>query len=115
MRGHSKPNSSASRLYHQFPMPASNGEKAENVAKKVHTLGARRRTRLDTQFAPRQLMVRQSARLQARHVGSDRDGIFVFVRGPVNDSIDHCPKIILRRSLAYGDRQGASVAKVSAR
>src|SRR3984893_13543409 len=28
----------APRLYHQFPMRLSNGEKAKNVAKKVHTL-----------------------------------------------------------------------------
>jgi len=71
-----------------------NGEKAEKVPKKVHTLGARRGARLDTQLAPRQLVVRQSARLQARHMGSDRDGIFVFVRGPVNDSINHWPMVI---------------------
>jgi hypothetical protein len=72
-----------------------NGEKAETVPKKVHTLGARRRARLDAQLTVRQLVVRQSPRLQARHVGSDRDGIFVFVRGPVNDFIDHCPKKII--------------------
>ena len=71
-----------------------NGEKAEKVPKKVHTFGARCRARLDTQLALRHLVVRQSARLQARHVGSGRDGIFVFVRGPVKDSIDHWPMVI---------------------
>jgi hypothetical protein len=35
-----------------------NGEKAEKVPKKVHTLGARCRARLDMQFALRQLVVR---------------------------------------------------------
>jgi hypothetical protein len=72
-----------------------NGEKAEKVPKKIHTLGARRRARLDAQLAVRQLVVRQSARLQACHVGSDRDRMLVFVRGPVKDSIDHCPKKII--------------------
>jgi hypothetical protein len=48
-----------------------NGEKAEMVPKKVHALGARCRARLDTQLALCQLVVRQSARLQARHVVSD--------------------------------------------
>jgi hypothetical protein len=71
-----------------------NSEKAEMVPEKVHTLGARRRAGLDTQLALRQLVVRQSARLQARHVVSDRDGILVFVRGAVNDSIDHWPMVI---------------------
>ena len=42
----------ASRLYHQFLVRFPNGEEAEKVAKKVHTLGARRRARLDTQLAP---------------------------------------------------------------
>jgi hypothetical protein len=69
-------------------------EKAKKVPKKIHTLGARRRARLDMQFAVRHLVVRQSARPQARDVGSSRDGIFVFVRSPVNDSVDHCPKIV---------------------
>jgi hypothetical protein len=71
-----------------------NGEKAETVPKKVNTLGARCRARLDTQLALCQLVVRQSARIQARYVVSDPDGIFVFVRGPVNDSIDHWPMLI---------------------
>jgi hypothetical protein len=75
-----------------------NGEKAKKVAKKIDTFGARCRARLDMQFAVRHLMVWQSARLQARHVGSGRDRIFVFVTGPVNNSIDHCLEIITRRS-----------------
>jgi hypothetical protein len=71
-----------------------NGEKAKKVPKKIQTLGARCRARLDMQLAVRHLVVRQRARPQARDVGSTRDGIFVFVPGPVNDSIDHCPKVI---------------------
>jgi hypothetical protein len=66
-----------------------NGEKTKEVAEKVHALGARRRARLDVQLALRRLLVRHGSRLQARHVVSDSDRIFIFIRGPVNDSIDH--------------------------
>jgi hypothetical protein len=56
------------------------------------------------QLAVRHLVMRQSARLQASHVGSGRHGIFVLVRGPVNDFINHFPKvvkakIVLRKSV----------------
>jgi hypothetical protein len=77
-----------------------NGEKAKKVPKKIDTLGARCRARLDMQLAVRHLVVWQSARLQARHVSSSGDRIFVFVRGPVNDSVDHFPEIIVLRSLS---------------
>src|ERR1700690_1324304 len=70
---------SAARLYHQFPVRLLNGEKAETVAKKVHSFGASCRTRMDTQLALRQLVVRQGARLQACHVVPERDGILVSV------------------------------------
>jgi hypothetical protein len=76
-----------------------NSEKAEKVPKKIYTLGAHRGTRLDMQLAVRHLVMRQSARLQARHVGSGRDGIFVLISRPMNDFINHCPKIIKRESL----------------
>jgi hypothetical protein len=71
-----------------------NSEKAEKVSKEIHTLGARCRARLDVQLAVRHLVMRQSARLQARHVSSGRHGVFIFVRGPVNDSIDHWAKVV---------------------
>jgi hypothetical protein len=48
----------APRLYQQFAVRLLNGEKAETVPKKVHTLGARSGARLDTQLALRQLAVR---------------------------------------------------------
>jgi hypothetical protein len=63
-------------------------------------------------------------------MGSHRDGMFVSVCRPVNDSIDHCSKIIISKmvvskviiskiivpgkSLPYGDRQRAGVTEVSA-
>ena len=50
---------------------------------------------VNTQLVPRQLMLWQRPRLQARYVVSDRDGIFIFVSGPVNNFIDHCPKKII--------------------
>jgi len=68
-------------------------------------------------------------------MGSHRDGMFVSVCRPVNDSIDHYSKIIISKiiiskivvskviiskiivpgkSLPYGDRQRAGVTEVSA-
>src|SRR5271170_5631410 len=38
--------------------------------------------------------MQQSPRLQARDVVPDRDRIFVFVRGSVDDSINHWPMLI---------------------
>jgi hypothetical protein len=63
-------------------------------------------------------------------MGSHRDGMFVSVCRPVNDSIDHYSKIIVPKigvskvimseiivpgkSLPYGDRQRAGVTEVPA-
>jgi hypothetical protein len=70
------------------------GEKAQKISEKIHTLGASCWARLDLQLALRQPVVRQTAWLEARHVVSERDWILVLVRGPVNDSIDHWPMVI---------------------
>src|ERR1700690_4324048 len=71
-----------------------NGEQTENVAEKIHSLRPSCRARVDAQLAARQLVVRQSARLQAGHVSSDRDRVFVFIGRAMNDFINHCFNIM---------------------
>ena len=73
----------------QFVMRLFNGEKAEVVSKIVHSLSDRCRRRLYAEFALDQAVARKRPRLETRDVAPDRDGIFVFVSGPMDDFIDH--------------------------
>ena len=106
---------SASRFDDQFIVRLFNGEKVLVVAKIIDPLGHDSRARYDLQFALRQALAGQRARLETCNVVADRHGISVFVSSAVNDFIDHRPMLIgsVRAWLKYrldklSDHEGSS-------
>ena len=86
-------NNFASRFHYQFCMRLADGEKVENVSKIVHSLGDCCRGWLDVQFALCQPVLEKRTRLETRDMVPDRDRIFVFVRGSMDNFIDHRPMV----------------------
>src|ERR1700677_2505809 len=83
----------ASRFHHQFRVRFLDSEKVENVSKIVHSLGYRYRGWQDVEFASCQPVARKRARLETRHVVSDRDRILVLVSGSMNNFVNHRPMV----------------------
>ena len=81
------------RFYNQFLVRFLHRKEVEEVSKIVDPLGHGGRGWLDVQFALCQPVLEKRTRLETRDMVPDRDRIFVFVRGSMDNFIDHRPMV----------------------
>ena len=84
----------ASRFNDQFIVRLFNGEEVLVISEIVDSFHHDGGFRHNLQFALRKAVTQHRAGLEARNVAADRDGVFVLVRGAVNDFVDHRPMLI---------------------